>query len=398
MADKTLPQYDDIPVLDPADWLYIFDRETGKSFKVQAGALAALAGPVTKVNEKTGAVTLSTDDLSDAGKTNKYVTQAEKDKIAKIETTGDGTKVLANNGQYIVVSTSGGGGTGIFAPVADLTALKNIDTTSASDWPDKWAVYVESLKVFYALDRESTATADDDQVVAPSAGFGRWMRNTLPIATAEKPGLARAGDPQLLDELVERNNETVNSTTGIINDLATPTGTIRFTGTAAVSVSGLAGGADGRDMLFINETAFDLTLMHQNAGSAAGNRMIIQGGDNVYIRSGGAARFRYSASESAWQMTDLWGSEYFPTLKGATTRTMQVTPTGYAQAEENIELNTVLVNQSADFDKATLNANYPDYVAGQRIMCPNLTNGGKIYEKYDDSTNDWISYPVTVVL
>jgi hypothetical protein len=201
MADKTLPQYDDIPVLDPQDWLYIFDRETGKSYKVQAGALAALAGPVTKVNEKTGAVTLSTDDISDAGKTNKYVTQAEKDKIAKIETAGDGTKVLANNGQYIVVSTSGGGGgTGIFAPVADLTTLKNIDTTSASDWPDKWAVYVESKKVFYALDRDSTATADDELVVVPTAGVGRWIRNTFPVATTTAAGLMSAALVQDLEQ------------------------------------------------------------------------------------------------------------------------------------------------------------------------------------------------------
>jgi hypothetical protein len=197
MANKSLDQFDDIPVLDPLDWLYIYDRETGKSYKVQAGALAALAGPVASVNSKTGAVTLSTDDLSDAGKINQFVSQAEKDKIAKIETAGDGTKVLANNGQYIIVSASGGGG--IIAPVADLTTLKNIDTTSEADYPDKWVIYVESLKVFYAMDRESIATADDDLVVAPVAGPGRWIRNTLPLATADKPGLARAGDPAKID-------------------------------------------------------------------------------------------------------------------------------------------------------------------------------------------------------
>jgi hypothetical protein len=201
MANKSLDQFDDIPVLDALDWLYIYDRETGKSYKVQAGALAALSGPVASVNSKTGDVTLSTDDISDAGKTNKYVTQAEKDKIAKIETAGDGTKVLANNGQYIIVSASGGGG--IIAPVADLTTLKNIDTTSEADYPDKWVIYVESLKVLYAMDRESVATADDDLVVAPVAGPGRWMRNTLPLATPKKGGLQSGPDKAKQDKFTE---------------------------------------------------------------------------------------------------------------------------------------------------------------------------------------------------
>jgi hypothetical protein len=301
------------------------------------------------------------------------------------------------NGNPVAVE-DGGGGTGVFAPVADLTALKALDTTIAEDWPDKWAIYVESVRLFYALDRESLAADDGDTVIAPTTGAGRWHRKVIANATENNDGLMSKESVKSLNGVLSANNETVITLTGILNDLEPNTCTLRFTGGAAVSISGISLGVDGKTMLLVNATAYDLTLMHENAGSAAGNRLIIQGADNVYIRPGGAARFRYSASKSAWQMTDLWGSEYFPTLKGATTRTMQVTPTGYAQAEENVELNTYLINQSTDFDKATLNTNYPDYVAGQKIICPNLTNGGKIYEKYDDSTNDWISYPVTVVL
>lgn len=202
----------------------------------------------------------------------------------------------------------------------------------------------------------------------------------------------------LADAYVPTPGETIVTTTGILNNQATPSGTIRFTGAAAVSLSGLDGGKDGKDMLLINATAFDLTLMHQNAGSLDGNRLIIQGSDNVYIRPGGACRLRYSSSQSAWQMSDLWGSEYFPTLKGTTTRTMVVTPGGYAQAEENVELNTILLNQTLDMSKADLNTAYPNHVRGQRILCPNLTNGGKVYEKIDDSTHDWISTAISIVV
>jgi hypothetical protein len=82
-----------------------------------------------------------------------------------------------------------GAGTGIFEPVADLVALKALDTTIAEDWPDKWAIYVESVRLFYALDRESTSADDGDTVIAPTTGAGRWHRKVIPLATTLQDGL-----------------------------------------------------------------------------------------------------------------------------------------------------------------------------------------------------------------
>jgi hypothetical protein len=268
-----------------------------------------------------------------------------------------------------------------------------------------------STSVFVPENNEPINVKDSsDKVIGQCHGDGLTQLKDLPFvrehkeATVTEAGLMSSQDKQKVnnaatEEWVKNiNNETILSTTGVINDIYTSTGTIRFTGTAAVSVSGVSGGADGRDVLFINETAFDLTLMHQNAGSAAGNRLIIQGSDNVYIRPGGAARFRYSASESAWQMTDLWGSEYFPTLKGATTRTMQVTPTGYAQAEENIDLDVIDLAQTAALTKTDLNTKYPNHLAGQFVWCPNISTGGKGYKKVDGSNNEWVSFDTVLVV
>jgi len=42
------------------------------------------SSPVTSVNTKTGAVVLNTDDLSDVGRANKFVTQTEKTKLSTI--------------------------------------------------------------------------------------------------------------------------------------------------------------------------------------------------------------------------------------------------------------------------------------------------------------------------
>lgn len=117
------------------------------------------------------------------------------------------------NGNPIAVEDAGG--TGVFAPVADLLALKALDTTIAKDWPDKWAIYVESVRLFYALDRESTAAGDDDLIVSPVAGVGRWIRNTLPLATSSKPGLMRAGDPIKIDESENLRADLYQGTVGL---------------------------------------------------------------------------------------------------------------------------------------------------------------------------------------
>lgn len=68
-------------------------------------------------------------------------------------------------------------GTGgvILVPVADLTALKAINTTSDVDYPDKAIINVENLGLF-RLDRDSSATADDELVVQPTTGVGRWYK------------------------------------------------------------------------------------------------------------------------------------------------------------------------------------------------------------------------------
>jgi hypothetical protein len=65
----------------------------------------------------------------------------------------------------------------IFFPVDDLAELKAIDTTEAEQAPDKWLILVKDLGVYY-LDRISTETPDDSLVVEPTAGPGRWIRET----------------------------------------------------------------------------------------------------------------------------------------------------------------------------------------------------------------------------
>lgn len=64
--------------------------------------------------------------------------------------------------------------------VADITALKAIDTT---DMPDNITIIVKSLG-FYRFDSTSTLTPDDKGIVQPAVGSGRWI-NDLAVHQAE---------------------------------------------------------------------------------------------------------------------------------------------------------------------------------------------------------------------
>jgi len=65
----------------------------------------------------------------------------------------------------------------LLAPVADIAALKTIDTTSMSD---KILINVES-KGLYRFDSESSEEGDDDRIVAPTTGSGRWLKMNASI-------------------------------------------------------------------------------------------------------------------------------------------------------------------------------------------------------------------------
>lgn len=113
-----------------------------------------------------------------------------------------------SNGDWVLVggSGSGGGGTGIFEPVQDITALKALDTTTAADWPDKWAILVEDEGQFYRLDRDSAVTESLPSIVAPTTGTGRWIRDQdLQLeAKVDKDG----GDSQLIHVPQDSDNST----------------------------------------------------------------------------------------------------------------------------------------------------------------------------------------------
>jgi len=65
----------------------------------------------------------------------------------------------------------------LLAPVGDIAGLKAIDTSSLTD---KILINVET-KGLYRFDLESTDTGDDDRIVTPTVGSGRWIKMNASI-------------------------------------------------------------------------------------------------------------------------------------------------------------------------------------------------------------------------
>lgn len=85
-----MTQYETIaaPELDLDDIVGLLDKSTGKWRQTSIRNFLEALNVVVKVNGKTGEFTLNTDDLSDAGKQNRFVTPAEKEKLAALNSEG----------------------------------------------------------------------------------------------------------------------------------------------------------------------------------------------------------------------------------------------------------------------------------------------------------------------
>jgi len=86
----------------------------------------------------------------------------------------------------------------VLGPRRTVQELAQVNTAPLPDGAQCW---VTQSNCIYTLDRRSTLPADNDLVVAPGSGPGRWIRSAAPISgvVAAAPGYPNFGDgPQLL--------------------------------------------------------------------------------------------------------------------------------------------------------------------------------------------------------
>jgi hypothetical protein len=107
--------------------------------------------------------------------------------------------------------------------------------------------------------------------------------------------------PQLVAPIYSKSNTTLAN--GANNNVVTGTGTfIPIIGpSGAFSISGFAGGTDGRIIHVFNTVAVAMTIANEGAGSSAANRITTLTGADVTLRAGTSfASFIYNGGASRW--------------------------------------------------------------------------------------------------
>lgn len=96
------------------------------------------------------------------------------------------------------------------------------------------------------------------------------------------------------------------STTGTSNDINFGAGSLfNYTGSGNATFTGFAGGQNGRFIRVINASDYTITLAHQNTGSVATNRMIIETGADVGILPNSSFELSYDSGVSRWRVVVL---------------------------------------------------------------------------------------------
>jgi len=83
---------------------------------------------------------------------------------------------------------------------------------------------------------------------------------------------------------------------------------MRLIGSAAVNLTGLQGGSDGRLLITTNVSAFNITFKHQSASSEAANRFICPSGGDAILRPGYTFILKYDDFSDRWRIISITNS------------------------------------------------------------------------------------------
>jgi len=93
---------------------------------------------------------------------------------------------------------------------------------------------------------------------------------------------------------------------------------VRANTDASRNITGLAGGAVGRLMLFTNVGSFDIVLMDQDTASTAGNRFLFAGGGDRTLTPNESVLLRYDGTTQRWRLAGDSGAGAVGGLVGVT--------------------------------------------------------------------------------
>lgn len=173
------------------------------------------------------------------------------------------------------------------------------------------------------VDADALAIADSAASNATKKLTWGNLKATL-LATAH----SWSGAQTLAGQVLAGNILTVAQITADEDDYS-PTGlatrnTVRLSSDAARNITGLAGGADGRLLLFHNAGSYPITFKDESASSTAANRFALADGDLV-VQPDGMVLLQYDLASTRWRYCGVTPQDTHITLK-----TEQATTSGTA--------------------------------------------------------------------
>ena len=163
--------------------------------------------------------------------------------------------------------------------VADITALKAV---SAANRSDKDVRFVESTNTLYRFDSGSAASGDDNLVVTPTAGTGRWL------ILARNP--------------MENSLSANDAATGANATLtAVATNVVRLTSGTLTSIDMVPASTVTSFFLLQNKTGVDISINNETGGTAA-NRILTGTGAALTVSVNSSVILLYDITSARWNV------------------------------------------------------------------------------------------------
>lgn len=165
-----------------------------------------------------------------------------------------------------------------------------------------------------------------------------------------------------------------------------------------IKISGIKsmGLYDGKEIYLFNRSIGILTILHQSALSAPGNRIKIRGNQDLELPATAIIKLRYSTVMACFELVDITGAEIMTHLAylGNEQRVLTITPQGVVFAEQIIDFQVFDDNANGYANLNALVAAYPTSAGrkkGFQVICPQM-NPPTLYIKCGDNDDNWIKF------
>jgi len=328
--------------------------------------------PVLSVNGQTGAVNLLTTNIAEG--TNLYYTDARA--RGALSVAGPLTYNSTTGLIGLTMASTSTNGYLSFTDWNTFNAKQDAITAGPGITLASNTISLTNQGITFAIGSSGT----DVNWSGATVNLGGTATINIPSASGTARGLVStgaqtfAGDKTFSGALaVARGSDF--STVGTNNDVNFgSTSLVRLTGASAQSITGIAGGTDGRVLTIINAGSQTATLANQSASSAAANRIITGTGANLTLASDASINLVYDSGASRWRVVGGTGS-------GSTTTAMskRVGEFVYAESGRSTTDGYLAVSPGTITNGAVLYptwaAKHPEFVSGSNIVFPSNVAG-----------------------